>query len=368
MKVYYKLVRKNDLAPALQAKLLDDRRWQDKLHEKLPLRRYRVMEGHGDQQKRVSLTDLPASFLLTHERLFPDFASIVTPVTAVTAAVLGAVYLFGGKSLHSPQTKQAQPQERNGEEFLLICRLAKLSPDKRDKILEALDVISPADSIQGSNIDLLLENFSDNKNSVLNVAPQFVSRHFPLTYAEEMIYDATFAQHPLAGYERMLVPLEKYYKFLSEQSFNEFLTILVKLGAKKVELVHSENKLMKNALSAYAGHHRMVEVGGAYAASVSEGVHSYWGMEFEGKQISASEIPKDFLDGFPFHKNNGTLIAMIEGIRSGNRNRTYTVERSFTGSYGLDVASAIKVLGFEAGFDFRKDTYNDEKSTFNVVF
>jgi len=33
-------------------------------------------------------------------------------------------------------------------------------------------------------------------------------------------------------------------------------------------------------------------------------------MEFEGKQIAPQEIPENFLDEFPFHRNNGTLKAM----------------------------------------------------------
>jgi hypothetical protein len=67
------------------------------------------------------------------------------------------------------------------------------------------------------------------------------------------------------GYEQMLVPLERYYTFLSEQSFNEFLTILVKLGVKKVELIHSENKLMKNAINAYAGYRKVIGAAGGHA-------------------------------------------------------------------------------------------------------
>jgi hypothetical protein len=136
-----------------------------------------------------------------------------------------------------------------------------------------------------------------------------------------------------------------YYKFLSEQSFNEFLTILVKLGVKKVELIHSENKLMKNAINAYAGYRKVIGAAGGHAEVSAECSHSYWGMEFEGKQISLEEIGINFLNEFPFHKNNGTLKAMIEGMRSGNRNRIYTVERSFGSSYGLDEQSAVKVFG-----------------------
>ena len=59
---------------------------------------------------------------------------------------------------------------------------------------------------------------------------------------------------------------------------------------------------------------------------------------------------------------------MLEGIRFGNRNKTYTVERSFTGTYGLDVNAAVKILGLQVGFNFNRETYHDEKSTFNVLY
>ena len=184
-----------------------------------------------------------------------------------------------------------------------------------------------------------------------------------------MIYESVFVKHPLAGYEKMLVPLEKYYKFLSEQNFYDFLTILVRLGVKKIELIHSENKLIKNALDAYAGYNRITGLSATYNQDTRTSMHSYWGMEFEGKHLSPHEIDDNFLSDYPFHRNNGTLKAMIEGIKSGNRNKVYTVERSFTGSYGLDIKSAVNALGFiGAGFDFNREMYQDEKSTFNVIY
>ncbi|MEL6930862.1 MAG: hypothetical protein AAFO95_19860 [Cyanobacteria bacterium J06600_6] len=209
-------------------------------------------------------------------------------------------------------------------------------------------------------------------HSILRISPEYITKNFPQTFSEKLIYGSIFVKHPLVGFEKMLVPLEEYYKFLSDQSFNEFLTILVRLGAKKIELISSENQLMQNALEAYAGYKgltgKLVNIEGSYKKKESSTSHSYWGMEFEGRQIVPEEIPDKFLDAYPFHKNNGTLKAMIEGIRSGNRNKTYTVERSFTGTYGLDVGGAIEVLGLQAGFNFNRETYHDEKSTFNVVY
>lgn len=263
-----------------------------------------------------------------------------------------------------------------------ICKKIKENIESGNYFVVHVGLYDNNEDLSGNNYYKLVRDkyFSDkavskydpDKISELSlISSEFIKRKYPLTYSEELIYNTVFVEHPMVGYEKMLVPLEKYYKFLSEQSFYEFLNILVKLGIKKVELIHSENQLMKNALNAYANYSKLtniVSVSGDYKSSSAESKGTYWRMEFEGKQVKACDIGANFLSEFPFHSNNGTLKAMIEGIRSGNRSKSYTVERSFTGNFGLDINVAVKVLGFDAGFNFNKELYTDEKSTFSVSY
>ena len=348
---YYKLIRKEEILSQLDNRRLQNRKWQDQLNDKLQVFYYDMCGMPG--------THLPV--YPVRLGIFGRSTSDKTPPFFIFKDIMQKRHEEGlFTSIKLPELSK---------QTLLVCNLDKISSDTRDRLLATIGVLPELPSqTENVNIDSLFGAFSTENDSMIIVSPEYISKNFPLTYPEEMIYNSIFVKHPLVGYEKMLVPLEKYYKFLSEQSFNELLAILVKLGVKKVELIHSENKLMKNALDAYAGYKNITGISATYKESASSSIHAYWGMEFEGKQISPNEIGGDFLHNYPFHRNNGTLLAMIEGIKYGNRNKVYTVERSFSGSYGLEINSAIKVLGFKAGFDFNKETYLDEKSTFNVLY
>ena len=368
---YYRLVRKEEIFSYLKGNFLETIRWQDQLKDKIQLCDYSIMTGHGDDIKNLSSGDMPPCFIVKDKSFFADLALSPLMLGSMIAAGAAASIIGGGiwgkkGVLTSVLNKDAT---KKSDKYLLVCNLDKLNAEEVEQILTAVGVLSKSlNKAESPNFDSLLETTYINSDSIIKISPEYIRGNFPLTYPEEMIYESIFVKHPLVGYEGMLVPLEKYYKFLSEQSFNEFLTILVKLGVKKVELVYSENKMIRNALDAYAGYKDITGVSATYKEENRTSIHSYWGMEFEGKHISPQDICNNFLDTYPFHRNNGTLKAMIEGIRSGNRNKVYTVERSFSGSYGLDIGSAGKVLGFNAGFDFNRETYQDEKSTFNVLY
>lgn len=275
-----------------------------------------------------------------------------------------------------PRITYLKKKVRNGNwlnpdvkrKYLIVLNAHRIDALKLSEICKILEISNPDGFDELYREKEHLSKAYYRIGNVKYITPDYIESAFPLTYSEELIYGATFVRHPLVGYEEMLVPLEKYYKFLSEQNFNEFLHILIKLGVKKVELIQSENELMKNALKAYSGYREYLSISGSVAKVNEKKSRLYWGMEFSGKEVQSEEISETFLESHPFHKNNGTIIAMIEGIRSGNRNRTYTVERSFTGNYGLNIESAISVLGVDGGFDFQKERHMDEKSTFNVLY
>jgi hypothetical protein len=370
---YYKLVRREEILPQLKSNLLEDRKWRDQLRNKLQLCDYSIMTGYGDDKKAIPFNDMPPLFILKEKSHFANFLNSDAAKIAAAAVAIGGLGLLLApkiyKSLTSDTSKKVTTTDDEKDKYILICNLDKASPEEKERVLTTLGVLPKLPSqANGASLESLLGTFCTEKDSIITISPEYVARNFPLTYPEEMIYESLFVKHPLVGYEGMLVPLEKYYKFLSEQSFNELLAVLVRLGVKKVELIYSENKLMKNALDAYAGYKNIAGLSATYKENTYTSIHSYWGMEFEGKQISPYEIDDNFLNNYPFHRNNGTLRAMIEGIKSGNRNKVYTVERSFTGSYGLDINSATKALGFEAGFAFNREMYQDEKSTFNVLY
>ena len=345
-KAYYKLVRREDIIPSLRSNSLENNEWHAQLQGILKPYSFNVTKVNANKTITLDLSHLPKIFAV--KQVSYDVQSLLRHFVE----------------------KEKLPAEEY--QYLLVCKLNSMSADDRSKILYSLGILPslPDDNIE---VDSILKNFYiKQENSIFCISPEYILKNFPLTYSEKLIYESVFVKHPLVGFEKMLVPLEDYYKFLSEQSFNEFLTILVRLGVKKVELIYSENKLMRNALDAYANYEgvfrKLADIKGSYEETSASSNHSYWGMEFEGKQIAPQEIPKNFLDEFPFHRNNGTLKAMIEGIRFGNRNKTYTVERSFTGTYGLDVNAAVKILSLQAGFNFNRETYHDEKSTFNVLY
>jgi hypothetical protein len=184
MKKYYKLARKEEIVPTLETKLLEDTKWERRLKEKLPSRKFYFTEGLGEQTKSVPLNELPPAFLMTVSPF-----SVYNIYNIITAAM----------GLNDPP--------------LLVCNLNKMNPHTKERILQAFDALEWSHDKHQQDLDQLLETFAkesfvDKNDSVLLVSPQYVSKNFPLTYSEEMIYDCVFAQHPLVGYEQMLVPLE----------------------------------------------------------------------------------------------------------------------------------------------------------------
>lgn len=155
-----------------------------------------------------------------------------------------------------------------------------------------------------------------------------------------------YTVHPMK--DDRLVPVEDFHTALKDEKDSELMDLMRIMGATSISIVDR----LSNEIGGSAS---VVEAasgaGGTFGVGGKSGTETMTKATMSGH---SEEVPDDLLSSSIWFRNDPKVLSIFKGRKQGNRINSFTLQNTYTQSFGFDFDMALKVTKVDLKSKFEK--------------
>lgn len=188
------------------------------------------------------------------------------------------------------------------------------------------------------------QNFaSEFEKGAIPIQRSEVAMRFP---ASSGIGLGFYTAHPMA--DDRLVPVEDFHVALKDEKDSELVDLMRVMGATSISII---DRLTNEAGGAVGGAESESGIGGTFGGSSKSGTESITKATMSGHD---EPVPDDLMEKSIWFRNDPKVLSIFKGRKHGNRIHSFTLQTTYTQSFGFDFDMALKVTKIDLKAKFER--------------